>query len=49
MYLSFENSDKKGIITDQTTNNNNAKLLKGATISQHPLGKNENIFIFTFV
>ena len=38
MYLSFENSNRKGVVIDQTTNNNDAKLLKGATISQHPLG-----------
>ena len=39
MYLSFEKSNTKGVVVDQSKNNNNAEMMKGATISQHPLGK----------
>eukprot|EP00111_Clytia_hemisphaerica_P016329 TCONS_00048354-protein len=38
MYLSFEKSNTKGVVVDQSKNNNNAQIMKGATISQHPLG-----------
>lgn len=45
MYLTFESSDNQGTVKDTSGKKNNAKLSKGATVSQRVLGKQNKLYM----